>query len=233
MSKRLVQIQNKIGYSFKDLNLLKSALTHSSYVNENKMHHFESNERLEFLGDAVLDLVIGEYLYTKYPQKSEGYLSKLRSESVNEHILYMISKEISLGDSILFGNGEIKNGGRNRESTSSDALEALIGAIYLDSSFECAKNIVLELFNSYINEDVIKNISRDYKTEFQEIVQKYGKICEYEIVKEEGPDNNKTFYSHLKIDGKVVGKGSGKTKKKATQMAAKAAIDDLEGTNFV
>ncbi|MGI5949931.1 ribonuclease III [Peptoniphilus sp.] len=233
MAEKLDLFQEKIGYYFKNIDLLKTALTHSSYVNENKMHHYESNERLEFLGDAVLDLVIGEFLYLTFPKESEGYLSKIRSECVNEHVLSKISKEIGLGSLIYFGNGEIKNGGRFRESTSSDALEALIGAIYLDSSFKTCEEFVLKLFGSHINVSEIKTISRDYKTEIQEIAQKYGKICKYEIVKEEGPDNDKTFYCHLSIDDEIVGKGVGKTKKKATQMAAKAAMDDLEGNKNV
>lgn len=233
MKEELNLFQEKIGYFFNDISLLKTALTHSSYVNENRMHHYESNERLEFLGDAVLDLVIGEFIYLKYPKESEGYLSKLRSECVNEHILFTISKQIGIGSLIYFGRGEIKNGGRFRESTSADAIEALIGAIYLDSSFETCEEFVLKLFDSYINVSDIKNISRDYKTEFQEMIQKSGKTCKYEIIREEGPDNDKTFYCQLVLDGEVVGKGQGKTKKKATQMAAKTAVNALEESKNV
>jgi len=221
--KDLSSIENKLGYNFKNKNILKNALTHSSYVNETKMKPYESNERLEFLGDAVLDLVIGEYFYEKYPKDLEGSLTKMRAESVNEKVLYILSKNLDLGSSIKFGKGEVKNGGKTRESTLADALEALIGAIFLDSNFEIVKDIVLNLFDEFLKDDNFKKFNIDYKTKFQEETQKKGLKSEYRLVKEEGPDNNKTFYTELILDGVIVGCGKGKTKKSSQQEAARDA----------
>lgn len=226
MSKlNLKVLEKKLNYTFKDIKLLKKALTHSSYVNENNMKSYESNERLEYLGDAVLGLVIGEYFYKNFPKDLEGSLTKMRAESVNEKVLFHISKKLSLGDAIEFGKGEIKNGGRTRESTSADALEALIGAIYLDSDFDSAKRIVLNLFQDFLEEDSYKLFNIDFKTKLQEEVQKSGKKAEYKLVREEGPDNDKTFYTELFLDEVLVGRGKGKTKKESQQEAARDAFE--------
>lgn len=226
MSKlNLKVLEKKLNYTFKDIKLLKKALTHSSYVNENNMKSYESNERLEYLGDAVLGLVIGEYFYKNFPKDLEGSLTKMRAESVNEKVLFYISKKLSLGDAIEFGKGEIKNGGRMRESTSADALEALIGAIYLDSNFDNAKRIVLNLFQDFLEEDSYKLFNIDFKTKLQEEVQKSGKKAEYKLVREEGPDNDKTFYTELFLDEVLVGRGKGKTKKESQQEAARDAFE--------
>ena len=192
------------------------------------MKPYESNERLEYLGDAVLGLIIGEYFYINYPKDLEGSLSKMRADSVNEKVLFFISKNLNLGDSIRFGKGEIKNGGRMRESTSADALEALIGAIYLDSNFNEAKRIVLYLFQEFLEKDRYKLFNIDFKTKLQEKVQKSGKKLEYKLVREEGPDNNKTFYTELFLDEVLVGKGKGKTKKESQQEAAKEAFKGMD-----
>ena len=221
-------LEKKLNYKFKDIKLLKKALTHSSYVNENNMKSYESNERLEYLGDAVLGLIIGEYFYINYPKYLEGSLSKMRADSVNEKVLFFISKNLNLGDSIRFGKGEIKNGGRMRESTSADALEALIGAIYLDSNFNEAKRIVSYLFQEFLEKDRYKLFNIDFKTKLQEKVQKSGKKLEYKLVREEGPDNNKTFYTELFLDEVLVGKGKGKTKKESQQEAAKEAFKGMD-----
>lgn len=226
MSKlNLKVLEKKLNYTFKDIKLLKKALTHSSYVNENNMKSYESNERLEYLGDAVLGLVIGEYFYKNFPKDLEGSLTKMRAESVNEKVLFYISKKLSLGNAIEFGKGEIKNGGRTRESTSADALEALIGAIYLDSDFDNAKRIVLNLFQDFLEEDSYKLFNIDFKTKLQEEVQKSGKKAEYKLVREEGPDNDKTFYTELFLDEVLVGRGKGKTKKESQQEAARYAFE--------
>ena len=226
MSKLNLKIlEKKLNYTFKDIKLLKKALTHSSYVNENNMKSYESNERLEYLGDAVLGLVIGEYFYKNFPKDLEGSLTKMRAESVNEKVLFYISKKLSLGNAIEFGKGEIKNGGRTRESTSADALEALIGAIYLDSNFDNAKRIVLNLFQDFLEEDSYKLFNIDFKTKLQEEVQKSGKKAEYKLVREEGPDNDKTFYTELFLDEVLVGRGKGKTKKESQQEAARYAFE--------
>lgn len=224
----LENLEKKLNYNFKNKDLLKKALTHSSYVNENKMKQYECNERLEFLGDAVLGLVIGEYFYKSFPKDNEGSLSKMRAESVNEKVLFFISKTLELGDYISFGKGEKKNGGSKRESTSADALEALIGSIYLDSDFDTAKRIVLNLFDDFLKEDAYKLFNIDFKTKFQEEVQKSGKKSEYILVREEGPDNDKTFFTELYLDDILVGKGKGRTKKESQQEAAKDAFERRE-----
>ncbi|WP_019138137.1 ribonuclease III [Peptoniphilus timonensis] len=221
----LENLEKKLNYNFKNKDLLEKALTHSSYVNENKMKQYECNERLEFLGDAVLGLVIGEYFYKSFPKDNEGSLSKMRAESVNEKVLFFISKTLGLGDYISFGKGEKKNGGSKRESTSADALEALIGSIYLDSDFDTAKRIVLNLFDDFLKEDAYKLFNIDFKTKFQEEVQKSGKKSEYILVREEGPDNDKTFFTELYLDDILVGKGKGRTKKESQQEAARDAFE--------
>lgn len=221
----LKNLEKKLNYNFKDKGLLETALTHSSFVNENKMKQYESNERLEFLGDAVLGLVIGEYFYKSFPRDLEGSLTKMRAESVNEKVLFFISKGLELGDFIRFGKGEKKNGGNKRESTSADALEALIGAIFLDSNFNNAKKIVLNLFDEFLKEDGYKLFNIDFKTMLQEEVQRSGKKAEYKLVKEEGPDNDKTFFTELYLDEVLAGRGSGKTKKESQQEAAREALE--------
>jgi len=221
----LKNLEKKLNYNFKDKGLLETALTHSSFVNENKMKQYESNERLEFLGDAVLGLVIGEYFYKSFPRDLEGSLTKMRAESVNEKVLFFISKDLELGDFIRFGKGEKKNGGNKRESTSADALEALIGAIFLDSNFNNAKKIVLNLFDEFLKEDGYKLFNIDFKTMLQEEVQRSGQKSEYKLVKEEGPDNDKTFFTELYLDEVLAGRGSGKTKKESQQEAAREALE--------
>ncbi|MCI5643647.1 MAG: ribonuclease III [Peptoniphilus sp.] len=220
----LKYLEKKLNYNFKNRELLERALTHSSFINENNMKFYECNERLEYLGDAVLGLVIGEYFYKNFPEDREGSLTKMRAESVNEKVLFYISKKLNLGNAIKFGKGEIKSGGRNRESTSADALEALIGAIYLDSNFENAKKIILCLFQDFLEKDSYKLFNIDFKTKFQEEVQKSGKKAEYKLVGEEGPDNDKTFFTELYVDEVLVGNGKGKSKKESQQEAARDAF---------
>lgn len=220
----LKHLEKKLNYNFKNRDLLEKALTHSSFINENDMKSFESNERLEYLGDAILGLVIGEYFYKNFPEDNEGSLTKMRAESVNEKVLFFISKKLMLGEYLKFGKGEIKSGGKNRESTSADALEALFGAIYLDSNFENVKKIILDLFQDFLEKDSYKLFNIDFKTKFQELVQKSGKKAEYKLVREEGPDNDKTFFTELYLDEVLVGSGKGKTKKGSQQEAAKDAF---------
>lgn len=220
----LKHLEKKLNYNFKNRDLLEKALTHSSFINENDMKSFESNERLEYLGDAILGLVIGEYFYKNFPVDNEGSLTKMRAESVNEKVLFFISKKLMLGEYLKFGKGEIKSGGKNRESTSADALEALFGAIYLDSNFENVKKIILDLFQDFLEKDSYKLFNIDFKTKFQELVQKSGKKAEYKLVREEGPDNDKTFFTELYLDEVLVGCGKGKTKKESQQEAAKDAF---------
>lgn len=229
MTTGVENLQKKINYYFKDKNLLNQALTHSSYVNENNLRVIDSNERLEFLGDAVLGLIVGEYYYNRYPNEKEGELSKLRSASVNEHVLSIVAKKISLGDLIYFGKGEIKNNGKERESILADAFEALIGALFKDSNLEKTREVLYKLFDDIFND--IYSLDRDFKTKLQEVVQKNSSCIVYELMEEFGPDNDKTFYSRVLISGDEYGRGMGKTKKKSEQLAAMKALIKLGEIN--
>lgn len=230
LKKLLIEpIQDKIGYYFKDHVILKQALTHSSYANEHKNHALKDNERLEFLGDAILDLIISEYLFTKHLQMPEGDLSKLRASIVCEASLAKTAKHIELGRYILLGKGEEMTGGRDRASILADAFEALTGAIFLDGGFEAAKNF---LRNSLILEiekvTSLDDLYTDYKTLLQENIQKESsKHISYEVVGEEGPDHDKNFHVEVYHDTICLGKGIGKSKKEAEQDAAKRALNYL------
>lgn len=227
------ELLNNLNYSIKDKKLLETALTHSSFINEHNNKEYTSNERLEYLGDAVLDLVIAEYFFNSNVALKEGELSKLRSEVVNEHSLSIVANDLSLGKWIRFGKGELKSGGDKRESILADALEALIGAIYLDSNLDKTRTIVLNKFKNILYSVENNKHFTDYKSRLQEILQQRGYDgVEYELEKEEGPDNNKVFYSNIKIDDEIIGSGNGTTKKKSEQMAAKNALLSL-GEEYV
>ena len=218
----LNEFQSKIGYTFKNRHLLEQALTHSSYANEKHMKKHSDNERLEFLGDAVLEIVSSEFLFINYPQKPEGELTKLRASIVCEPTLALCTKPLDLGKYLRLGRGEDHTGGRKRKSILSDALEAVIGAIYLDGGFTNAKEFVL---NFILNDIEHKQLFYDSKTILQEIVQENGtQPVEYILTKEEGPDHNKNFTVEARVNGKVMGQGSGHTKKAAEQAAAYQAI---------
>ncbi|SHH25533.1 ribonuclease-3 [Anaerosphaera aminiphila DSM 21120] len=219
-------------YNFKDINILNTALTHSSYVNEHNLKDGISNERLEFLGDAVLDLIIGEYFFLKYGDTSEGTLSKYRALVVDEESLYEVGLKLSIGDYMKFGRGEKKLGGKNKKSILADCLEAIIGAIFLDSGYEDTKRVVLDIFNSKLLEVGRQKLIKDYKSKLQEIFQKNNNYSiEYILYDEKGPDNGKTFYSKVLVDGEVLGRGKGSTKKTSEQMAAKDALIVLGEVN--
>ena len=211
-----------IEYHFHDEKLLRQALTHSSFANEKHLKKHSDNERLEFLGDAVLEIISSEFLYKEYPDKPEGELTKLRASIVCEPTLALCTKDIALGEYLLLGKGEDQTGGRGRKSILSDALEAVIGAIYLDGGFANAK----EFIHKYILTDIEhKQLFYDSKTILQEIVQENGtQPVEYILTKEEGPDHNKNFTVEARVNGKVMGQGSGHTKKAAEQAAAYQAI---------
>ena len=218
----LNEFQSKIGYTFKNRHLLEQALTHSSYANEKHMKKHSDNERLEFLGDAVLEIVSSEFLFINYPQKPEGELTKLRASIVCEPTLALCTKPLDLGKYLRLGRVEDHTGGRKRKSILSDALEAVIGAIYLDGGFTNAKEFVL---NFILNDIEHKQLFYDSKTILQEIVQENGtQPVEYILTKEEGPDHNKNFTVEARVNGKVMGQGSGHTKKAAEQAAAYQAI---------
>ncbi|WP_099467943.1 ribonuclease III [Konateibacter massiliensis] len=222
----LEELENRIGYQFKDSNLLRQAMTHSSFSNEHRLSRLTSNERLEFLGDAVLEIVTSDYLYAKFPKLPEGDLTKTRASIVCEQTLAFCTREIELGSYLLLGKGEDLTGGRDRNSIVSDAMEALIGAIYLDGGFANAKEFIYKFILSDIEH---KQLFYDSKTILQEIVQSdYKAELVYELVGEEGPDHNKQFIVNAVIGDEVVGHGVGRTKKAAEQEAAYSAIVKLK-----
>ena len=226
MEKKLKALEARIGYEFKNRNLLILALTHSSYANEKKLGKVGCNERLEFLGDAVLELISSDFLYKKYIHIPEGELTKKTASQVCEPSLAYCARDFGLPQYLLLGKGEDMTGGRNRDSIVSDATEALLGAIYLDGGFASAKEFVL---NFILNDIEHKQLFYDSKTILQEIVQEKGtQPVEYVLIKEEGPDHNKNFTVDARVNGKVMGQGSGHTKKAAEQAAAYQAIRVLK-----
>ncbi len=219
------KVEQILGYKFRNKNLLRQALTHSSYSNERNMHKLYNNERLEFLGDAVLELVSSEYLFKKHKNLPEGELTRLRATYVCERSLSFCAKQLKLGNYLLLGKGEAATGGRNRDSILSDALEAIIGAIFLDGDFTSAKEFVIKGVLEIIES---KEFFSDSKTILQEIVQSNQvNSIKYTLIKEEGPDHNKTFTVSVSIKDKELGLGSGRTKKAAEQAAAYQAIKRL------
>ena len=222
MNEQLKELEEKISYHFQDKHLLAQALTHSSYANEHRLDHNHCNERLEFLGDAVLEIVTSDFLYHKYTEKPEGDLTKIRASIVCEPTLAYCAEAINLGSYLFLGKGEDATGGRNRNSVVSDAMEAVIGAIYLDGGFASAK----EYIHRFILNDIEhKQLFYDSKTILQEIIQSRqdGELS-YEILKEEGPDHNKSFEVSAMLDGQEIGRGIGRTKKSAEQRAAYRGI---------
>ena len=230
MNEQLKELEEKISYHFQDKHLLAQALTHSSYANEHRLDHNHCNERLEFLGDAVLELISSEYLFFENQTMPEGELTKLRASMVCEKALAFCARDLELGSYLLLGKGEDATGGRFRESITSDALEALIGAIYLDGGFANAKEFILK----YILNDLEgKRLFYDSKTILQEIVQAHFKEeLSYHLVGEEGPDHDKTFQVELQIGEQVYGIGKGRTKKSAEQEAAYKTILMLHKKNI-
>lgn len=223
------ELQSYLTYNFQDEEILKTALTHSSYVNENKLKAIDSNERLEFLGDAILGLVVSEHLFHKYPLYPEGKLTKLRAKIVCEQSLAYVAKRFKIGEYLLLGKGEEATGGRNRDSILADTMEAIIGAVYLDSDYEKVKEVLIEKFTRDIEKAASEGILfMDYKTELQEKIQKNGNSkIEYIVSREEGPDHGKIFYINVYVDDDKSGGGKGKNKKEAEQHAAKDALGRL------
>lgn len=221
------EFEKKIGYKFKDKALLEKALTHSSYCRENGVAARDSNERLEFLGDAFFDAVIGVALYKRLEKSNEGRLTKTRAAIVCEKSLAEVGSRLTIGSFINMGKGEEMSGGRNRESIIADAMEAVIGAIYLDGGYEEVYKFVSEQFADTVENALAGKLFKDYKSQIQEELQKRGKIITitYHLDKTEGPDHDKVFYVHLECNGETLGKGSGKSKKEAEQNAAKTALE--------
>lgn len=220
MNHKLDILEQSIGYCFKDQQLLVTALTHCSYANE-QIKSVPDNERLEFLGDAVLELVSSNFLFDTYPNMTEGELTKLRASLVCEQALFECAGPIGLADYILLGKGEEKTGGRKRKSIVSDALEALIGAMYLDGGMESADTFIRKTMLADIENRLL---FYDCKTALQEILQSKEKEPVYRLVKESGPDHCKEFTMEVCMDNKVIGTGVGHTKKEAQQMAAREAL---------
>ena len=225
MKDRLKELEQKIGYKFRDFSLLERAMMHSSYTNERSLPKYQCNERLEFLGDAVLELVSSEFLFKGSPKMPEGELTKTRASMVCEPSLALCARDIDLGSYLLLGKGEEATGGRMRDSVTSDAMEALIGAVYLDGGFTSAKEFIHRFVLTDLED---KKLFYDSKTILQEMVQaeKLGTIT-YRLVKAEGPDHNKSFHTEVLIGNKVAGKGVGRTKKASEQQAAYEAILSL------
>lgn len=217
----MTDFEKKIGYEFKDKELLKRALTHSSYANEKGTGL--DNERLEFLGDSVLGFITAEYLFEHYKNKQEGELTKKRAYAVCEKTLFGYAEKIGLGDMILLGKGEEHTGGRQRPSIVSDAFEAVIAAIYIDGGIEEAKKFVLPFIEIATE---TKPVFKDYKSVLQEILQQNPtEKFEYVVVDESGPDHNKEFVVEIHMNSNVIGRGKGSSKKKAEQQAAKSALE--------
>ena len=213
------KLESTLGCQFSDIGLLERALTHSS------LSKSENNERLEFLGDAVLDLVISEYLFMLKKDFPEGKLTKTRAAIVNEKSLFEVAKKIKIADYLKLGKGEEQGGGRSKSSILADAIEAMIGAIYIDSGYENTKDVVLKLFTANIEAVLSGGGFKDYKTRIQEYFHKVSnsKIT-YIVYKQKGPPHNRTFYVNFIVNGQVFTSGTGKTKKEAEQMAAKKAL---------
>ncbi len=234
MNDCLAKLKEKLGVKWDDSGHLTQALTHSSYAHENRNTEMEHNQRLEFLGDAVLELVISDYIYRQYPQYPEGTLTKIRAGIVCEPSLAEVAGSLNLGEYLFMGRGEERSGGRERPSILADAMESLIGAIYLDHGMETAYRFVLDKLGPVI-ERVVRDggIITDYKTHLQELVQKYcDSPLSYDIMKEHGPDHCKTFVAGVSIMGRLWGTGTGRTKKEAEQLAARDALEKINSGEF-
>jgi ribonuclease-3 len=223
-----VKFQKILCYQFKDIRLLEEALRHSSYVNEQLDPEMRDNERMEFLGDAVLNLVVGHLLMKSYPQMHEGELSRIRANLVNETQLAGIARTLDLGSYLLLGKGEIQSNGREKNSLLANALEAVIAAVYLDNGFEAAATLLGHHFKALVQSAPTLTIGQDYKSRLQEAVQStIKKIPQYQVVQESGPDHDKTFTIEMNV-GDLQTQGTGKNKKTAEQEAARKGLELLD-----
>lgn len=220
-------LEEKLGYRFTNRAFLENALTHSSYANENKAKGLQSNERLEFLGDSVLGMVVADYLFRTHPDLPEGDLTRTRAALVFEGSLVEVAQCLELGAYLKLGKGEEAGGGRERPSIIADAVEAVLAAVYLDGGIGSARKLIQKFI---LDREAEKSASRDYKTALQELVQREsGQVLKYRLTGEEGPDHDKRFFVEVDLNGEVAGRGKGHSKKEAEQMAAKAAIAKLKG----
>lgn len=223
---QLRDFQQTLAYNFNDINLLDNALIHRSFVNENPALSYKDNERLEFLGDAVIGLCISDMVIKKFPEYAEGQLSKLRAYIVNEQSLAVLARKLNIGDYILLGKGEESSGGRTKTSILSNAFEAVMASIYCDSGFEKAYKFLENLFDPLIEEGTKSLVYKDYKTALQEICQnRYKETPKYTVIREFGPDHDKVFEIGLNVAGMITATGVGKSKKEAEQRAAQKALE--------
>ena len=221
-------LETKLGYQFQNPKLLDHALTHSSYANEHHLGSISSNERLEFLGDSVLGMIVADHLYRTFPDLPEGDLTRIRANLVCEGSLVLVAKEWDLGRYLKLGKGENACGGRSRPSILADAVEAVLAAVFLDGGLAYDRDIIQRFLLDRMEQ--VNRASRDHKTYLQELVQrKSGQVLSYELIGESGPDHNKTFQMQVLLNGQPIGQGTGHSKKEAEQAAANAAIERLEG----
>lgn len=220
------QLEQAIGYRFKNITLLQNALAHSSYANERWHDSLKSNERLEFLGDSILGMLVADYLYKNFPDRPEGELTRMRADMVCEQSLARVADRIGLGAHMLLGHGEEQGGGRERASILADAVESVIAASYLDGGMEAASRFVETFVLCNVPVNRLQNV--DYKTQLQELVQqKKNQVLSYALTGESGPDHDKHFTVEVSLNGTVVGRGEGTSKKRAEQDAARCAIEKL------
>ena len=223
----MTALEERLGYSFRNRALLETALTHSSYANENRASGIVCNERLEFLGDSVLGVTVADFLYRHFPDMPEGRMTRLRAELVCEQSLHRVALELHLGDYLRLGKGAEHHGGRKRASILSDAVEAVIAAMYLDAGMETAAGFIHRCLLDDVRAIETPTFT-DYKTSLQELVQRHsGQVLSYELVGEEGPDHAKTFRVQVCLNGDPIGRGIGRTKKEAEQAAAANALEAL------
>lgn len=221
-------LEKKLNYVFRDRTLLQEAMSHSSYANEHRAGHLRSNERLEFLGDAVLGFVTAEYLFRRHPDSPEGDLTRIRAALVCEQSLYEAARRLDLGRYLKLGRGEETGGGRERQSILADAVEALFAAIYLDGGIEEVRSVIWQVL---LSKAPAAEERRDYKTTLQEVVQRRsGQALTYHMVSQSGPDHNKTFLFEVSLNGEAIGRGEGHSKKEAEQAAARDALADMPDT---
>ena len=220
-------LEAAIGYRFQNITLLQNALTHSSYANERCHNSLKSNERLEFLGDSILGMVVAEYLYKNFPDRPEGELTRMRADMVCEKTLASVAARINLGHHLMLGNGEEQGGGRSRDSILADAVESVIAASFLDGGMAAARSFIEKFI--LVEVPVRKMHNADYKTALQELIQqKKNQTLSYALVGESGPDHDKRFEVEVSLNGRVIGTGTGSSKKRAEQMAAQSALENLQ-----
>ncbi|MBE6960273.1 MAG: ribonuclease III [Ruminococcaceae bacterium] len=220
-------LETAIGYRFRNITLLQNALAHSSYANERWHNSLMSNERLEFLGDSVLGMLVADYLYRNFPNRPEGELTRMRADMVCERALAEIAQRIGLGEHLLLGRGEEQSGGRSRDSILADAVESVIAACYLDGGMDAAKQFIQKFVLERVSIAAVHNV--DYKTALQERVQqKRNQTLAYTLVGESGPDHDKHFEVELSLNGQVIGCGVGSSKKRAEQDAARVALEHMQ-----